>query len=386
MSFSKVNPILRPRNSQLFACFQSCNVSTIEKSKLKTLKEAYLSEGKYQSISELAKHLSHQIVYYEPKKDKSGVIIVNKPAGVPLKSTQDGFLGLTDAMPDLADILGLKRISVVKTVQRFASGCVLLASEESGENKLKKCLNRARYQSILHETFYALTHGLPRKDSTDEVVDIKLVNIRDDKILDNKPRMEPVIERFLSSKTALKSKETNISRLSVQSEVMSKSSNGRASLFRIEPTSTRQNFVSVYCADMLSPILGDEFYSYRAKPILGKMIKVSPQMSPDSNARVEILPDWFLKSLGLNSAQEHLIPLHLHLGRICLPGFNGKGKDLIVHAPFRPYFLGTADCLGIKMSEELQNDNEMRQYKLIHRKKQPKDVEIIAPDAIENKL
>ena len=92
---------------------------------MKLLKEAYASEGKYQSTSELAKHLAKNVVYFEPK-DKSGVIIVNKPAGVPLKATQDGFIGLTEAMPELAHILNLKEIRVVKSVQRFASGCVLL--------------------------------------------------------------------------------------------------------------------------------------------------------------------------------------------------------------------------------------------------------------------
>ena len=122
--------------------------------------------------------------------------------------------------------------------------------------------------------------------------------------------------------------------------------------------------------------------------VLGKMVKISPQMSPDSNATTQSLPEFFLKSLGLSSSQEHLIPLHLHLGRICLRRFHGKGKDLVIHAPFRPYFLGTADCLDINIDfEDFKNDTEIRMAKIVQRKKQSKEtIEIFHPDELENKI
>ena len=47
--------------------------------KLKVLREAYLFEGKYKSSQEMAKDLAKNIVYYDKKRDKSGLIVINKP-------------------------------------------------------------------------------------------------------------------------------------------------------------------------------------------------------------------------------------------------------------------------------------------------------------------
>ena len=391
MNCHSAKAFIKPMRHKLNFRIQCQNLSMSTKDKLKTLKEAYASEGRYQSPSELAKHLSNNVLYYEPKKDKSGVIIVNKPAGVPLKADKDGFIGLSEAMPELASILGLQQIRVVKSVQRFASGCVLLASQEEGISRLKNCLNRSRNNNILDETFYAITNGLPRKKFTDEVVDLTMEKIRDDKSnLTQGQSIQPVLERILHSRTGLR-KNKDVSRFSVQAQVMSSSSNGRASLFRIEPSTTRKNCVAVYCADMLSPILGDQHYGYRAKMVLGKMVRISPQMAPDSNATTQLLPEFFLKSLGISSSQQHLIPLHMHLGRICLPRYHGKGKDLVIHAPFRPYFLGTADCLDIKIDfEDIKNDTEIRMAKTVQKKKQSNEaigaIDIFPPDELENKM
>ena len=39
----------------------------------------------------MAQDLSKNIVYYDKKYDKSGLIVINKPAGVPLKSSKDAI-------------------------------------------------------------------------------------------------------------------------------------------------------------------------------------------------------------------------------------------------------------------------------------------------------
>ena len=36
----------------------------------------------------------------------------------------------------------------------------------------------------------------------------------------------------------------------------------------------------VYMADMLSPVLGDGLYSYRARPVMGVMTRISHKNSP----------------------------------------------------------------------------------------------------------
>ena len=99
-------------------------------------------------------------------------------------------------------------------------------------------------------------------------VDMTWENIRDDKnqLAKNNKRKEPVINRILASKTQFSAKRTTLRkdgelwRYSVNSNVLSKSIDGKSALFSIEPNSTKWNFLTVYAADMLSPVIGDQLY------------------------------------------------------------------------------------------------------------------------------
>lgn len=363
---------------------QICRRAFSTAEKQKTLKRAYLSEGKFTSGAALANELAQNIVHFN-KKENSGLVVVNKPAGVPLKSN-DGSLqvGLNDAMPDLAGMLGVSQLRVVKSVQRYASGCVLLASSESAANRIKNCQNRSRHKAYLNETYYALTHGSPRKNEIIETVDVQLEKIGDRKshLSVNGHMMEPVINRILASRAKLK--KSQISRLSVNAKVLSSTSS--VSLFRVEPTGTLMNFIAVYCADMLSPILGDHHYSYRARLLSGKMTRVSHQLAPDIATRKMSLPDWMVSKLGLNRGDEICLPLHLHLGRVHLEDFYSRGQHLTIFAQPRDFFLGTADLLGLSIPSELiGEDTEIREYTIVHRKTKKsmtQGVEVINPDPV----
>ena len=81
--------------------------------------------------------------------------------------------------------------------------------------------------------------------------------------------------------------------------------------------------------------------------LMGKMVKVDYTLLPDANSNLQNLPKTLLSKLGLHQYEEHLLPLHLHLGRVRLPDFFGYQKDLVIHAPPRPFFLGTAEMLNI---------------------------------------
>ena len=106
------------RHMQIRQMARRSNASNFEK--LKLLKSLYMEEGKFSSPSDLANVLFQNVVYYPPKKigeecsmgspkkarDNSGLLVVNKPAGVPLKTTSEGQIGLNDALPTLAEMLG----------------------------------------------------------------------------------------------------------------------------------------------------------------------------------------------------------------------------------------------------------------------------------------
>ena len=160
---------------------------------LKLLKSLYMSEGRFSSPSELANVLFQNIVYYPPKKigqdcsmgspkkarDNSGLLVVNKPAGVPLKTTSEGHVGLNDALPTLAEMLGVKKIETFKSVQRYASGCALLCTKEQTKHQLRNSFNRCEnryfketktFERVFGETYFALTNGVPRLNNTSETV------------------------------------------------------------------------------------------------------------------------------------------------------------------------------------------------------------------------
>ena len=107
------------RHIQIRQMARRSSASNFEK--LKLLKSLYMSEGRFSSPSDLANVLFQNVVYYAPKKigeecsmgrpinghrDNSGLLVVNKPAGVPLKTTGEGHIGLIDALPTLAEMLG----------------------------------------------------------------------------------------------------------------------------------------------------------------------------------------------------------------------------------------------------------------------------------------
>ena len=98
----------------------------------------------------------------------------------------------------------------------------------------------------------------------------------------------------------------SISRVHVHSAVVSRSGRGPAALVSVQPTSTSGHFALVYLADLLSPVLGDEVYGYRAKMIMGVMTRVGHERAPHvpKEARLSIKNFGFLGKMRLHSCHE----------------------------------------------------------------------------------
>ena len=211
----------------------------------------------------------------------------------------------------------------------------------------------------------------------------------DNQLARNNKRKEPVINRILVSKTQFSSKkgtlrkDNELWRYNVKSNVLSKSQDGKSALFSIEPNSTKWNFLAVYAADMLSPVIGDQLYSYRVKSFMNKKVRVNTSHAPDANANPSHLPEWLLKKLGLKPEEEGILPLHLHLGRIYLPGYFGEKNDLCITSAPRPYFIGTAEFLGIDLPEDCFEDYEphIEQKKRETFKQKQHQMEIMDPES-----
>ena len=78
----------------------------------------YLNEGVFNSKTLLAKHLKENILYYEPEGSRSGLLVVNKPYGLALLPSETDKISLSCALPELADNLGVSKISVIKSCGR----------------------------------------------------------------------------------------------------------------------------------------------------------------------------------------------------------------------------------------------------------------------------
>ena len=365
---------------------QTRSMSTkVSRDNLKLLKNLYKAEGRFDSPTDLAEVLFRNVIHYKHKGDHSGLLVINKPAGVPLKTSNDGLVGLQEALPILGEKIGAKNISVIKSVQRFSSGIVLLGTKDHTTHQVKNSFNRAKHNRYFKDSYFAICYGISRKEATNETVDLQFEKIRDDSNpITGQRSKEPVISRTLTSRNQIHKRDSEITRVSVHSKVISRGHDGRSSLLRIEPTSTINSFVQIYANDLLCPIIGDHMYGYRTRHLLNKMVRVNPQKSPDPNAAVKNLPDWFLKKLGLYENEENLLPLHLHLGRVFLQDYLGKNNHLILRAPPPLFFQGTADCLGISLEKDvLFDDMDTRRYEIVNKKDRSKKefgMEIIPPE------
>lgn len=365
----------------------------------KALRHLYMNEGKFQCSESLASHLASNVVYFDLKNDKSGLIVVNKPAGLPMRKTDDSSVGLTDALPLLSSMLGLKlkpdnKLHVIRTTHRHGSGCVLLGYKSRTKNQVERCLNSCRSDHKLAKSYLAITRFAPVfGQELGETVDLIPQRIGDNRqSISGNPYVEPVIKHDqLLSKSQLKTlgQRDEAKRVSVYTKTWARSNGGHASLVEIQPSSFKHNFVLVYLADKLSPIIGDHMYGYRVGQVMGNPVKVSPQLSPDGAAKVQNLPPWFLQKLALETGQEQALPLHLHLARVHLPGYFGGHKDLTIVAKLPQFMDATARALEINTSsleqEFYAQDQQVRIFKSFNSNK-PKavhDVEILMPELIE---
>ena len=336
----------------------------------------YKKEGFFHSKTLLARQLHDNIVFNDSKK--TGLIVVNKPFGLPLLPGETEDVSLTCALPQLASYLNVPNISVIKSSGKFISGCTLLNS--GGERTLKhvtKCMARNRANRKLWTKYLAITNGIPRNSGVLETVDVSLETIKTKKSLKGGTYKEPVIRRELVPSTKIregkaygKNRETNsvqMNRVSVVADILARSRGNLTALVSIQPTGIEWNFICAYMANLLSPIIGDSQFSYRVKTILGNPVKVAHENSPIGQ-NINNLPRLLLGQLGVNPADEIYLPVHLHHFRTHLPGFFGQ-EDLNIYAALPKYFVNSANSLEININyKELETSDKILENSFARRK------------------
>ena len=333
----------------------------------------YKNEAIFKSKLLLAKELKENILFNDKR---SGLVAINKPYGLSLLPEETENVSLTCTLPELASFLEVPEISVIKSPGKFVSGVTLLQTKQKGQNtqnRVTNCVNRSHASRIFSTKYLAITNGIPRNSGVLETVDVTLETIKTKQSIKGGTCKEPVIHRELVSETKLKQgkkygkskddKTKQTKRISVVADVLARSRGNTTSLISIQPNSIKWNFLCVYMANLLSPIIGDSMFSYRVKSVLGKPIKVEHQNSPvgyDKN----YLSRTILGQLGITAADEINLPLHLHHFRTHLPKFY-QNRDLNIYAPLPFYFKRSMESLEISCNaEELESLDRIVNYNL----------------------
>ena len=87
----------------------------------------YKKEANFISKTLLAKELKESIVFNDSKL--SGLVAINKPYGLSVLPTEIENVSLTCALPELASLLEVPEISVIKSSGKFISGVTLLSTK-----------------------------------------------------------------------------------------------------------------------------------------------------------------------------------------------------------------------------------------------------------------
>ena len=313
----------------------------------------------WKDTREVVDILFNNVVYHEPDTDKTGLVVINKPYGLPLHPAKDSPYCLASCLTGLADKLEVEKLEVVKCVERFSSGVTVLGTSPATAKAYKKSMGRLVTTRTLATSYLAMVKGQPTINIL-ESVDRKLVDCPDvNKPLFGSMHKEPVLSRKLISSS--KAFRNNVKRVHVSINSMARSSLG-VGVVELCPSSTGNHLIPVYLADVGHPLLGDQMYDYRARTMMGQRVKLSTAHTNAS--RTQMLPTHLLEVLGLSKGEEWLLPKMLHLHRLVLPGWLGTGKDLTVFAPPPEHWVKTCKVVGINLDyKKVAEEDKVKQWK-----------------------
>lgn len=328
-----------------------------------SLKNIYSNIYPWRTLPQFVEQLVNTLAY---KSEDSSLIAIHKPFGVGVhnakdennkKQNQDKLslllqgspkYSIDDALPHLTEALNLKQpLHVVKSIDRYSSGLVLLSNDPMMKTRVQKSLDYSRCLSEPSIGTRALTYGIPTipGDSISERVGVELLEV--DELGDYK---EPVVYKTPSRKFRQRmdnDKKSFIAKLEI------KGTNKELAVSYVEllVSKLKWDFPRCYISSKTSFILGDVRFSKRIKEILGKQMQVAAfKSSVGYDDNFEPLNDKLRHHLGVSKNAS--IPLMLDVHAIYLRHFGrkkDKDKDLIIQSPYVPmHFAATAERLNLQ--------------------------------------
>ena len=208
----------------------------------------YKKLGTWKDQDALTSHLYSNILYFEPEQDKHGLVVINKPYGLPLHSQEDSPYSLESSSKGLAEMLEVAALYPIKTAERWNSGVTVLGSLPETGARYKKCMDRLKTSRSLGSAFLCITKGHSRLDRT-ETVDVRLVDCPQvNSPVIGKVHREPEISRKLVN--SHKAFRGGVNKCHVYCGSVVGSNRVEASLQEIHPSHTNNHFIQVdafYC-------------------------------------------------------------------------------------------------------------------------------------------
>jgi len=354
-----------------------------KKDKKVTLSSTYKKLTHWKSKDALQRYLYKSIIYNNPD-DKSCLIGLNKPYGLPNYPSEDSEFCLEDCLPGLAQKLEQDNLEILKTTERFTSGITLLAPSDKGaKQKLEKRVrNKIKSERLLSDSYLTLVVGHANINMFDDFGVVLKEFDSGDKPMFGSENKEPVIvSKTLSYHSRLK---VNQKLRHIHISTIQKSNKIPLTLLSVSPSKTKNHLIRVYMAHRGYAVLGDNLYSYRTKQVLGKKVNWQNIALSQTN-KSQILPASMLQLFGIDKGDIMRIPACVHLWRCLLPGWLGKNQDLTLFAPPPKYFDQTLDVSGIKFDfEDLTKNDQPVMFEVAGRIKTKKNGKKVNEE--ENKL
>lgn len=314
----------------------------------------YQKQNAWRSLKQFADFLTASIIY-----NRDGLVVLNKPYGIglsppPIVTSQhskytDKILDgqrqyyLMEAVPHVAGNLGYKNLTVLKIPERYASGVTVLSSCEKVVDKIKTCLKKASGHQQLCAHYWTVVIGNPQPNSAFVKVGL---TFKENPCASN-DKQPIVVHKW--SRNAVKRGDVKV--IKVEHRTLYKQD--LASLVEVCPSATKWHFLRVYLTHLVSPVLGDNLYGSRVHQVMGVPIAINP--CSDAARGPKKLPQNLQAALSIKPGQEVIIPAHLHLRRLILPHYLGKGNDFIIEAPLPSSFQWTCESLGLLPADYAEN-------------------------------
>ena len=321
--------------------------------------DLYRRLNTWPSQAALTSHLLDNIVYHDPAADKHGLVLLNKPHGLPLQPVGDSAYSLASSLKDLAEMLQVKELRVVKAAERWNSGLTVLGTAEGTAERYRRCLKAMQGERLFPTSYLCLTKGHSSLAKT-ETVSLRLVDCPQvANPVVGKVHREPEISRKLVSRHQATREGSRTVHL--HCSTVANSSRAAAALVEVQPSSTGKAVLQVYLADLGHAVLGDTMYDYRARTVMGHRVKLTT--SHTLAERTQVLPAAMLEVLGLARGEEWEVPRMVHLHRLHLAHWLGKDTHLTVFAPLPPYLALTCRQLGIQTdTSQLAERDQLRTW------------------------